>query len=113
MLRSHIVVVEAVSLLPGERQNLLRTWCEVIHHLSGVARRVRTCALSMIRYPAQERSFNLAPNQRRPQGVPFFCGQFLSHGAPFCRWAGWVSMKSMSTGQRCASGKKPEIHPQA
>ena len=34
MLRAHIIVVEAIGFLPGESQNLLRAWCEVIHHVN-------------------------------------------------------------------------------
>ena len=34
MLGAHVIVVEAVGLLPGEGQNLLRAWCEIIHHFS-------------------------------------------------------------------------------
>ena len=34
MFGAHLIVVKAVGLLAGKRQDLLRTWCEVIHHVN-------------------------------------------------------------------------------
>ena len=32
VLGAHVVVVEAVGFFAGECQDLLRAWCEVVHH---------------------------------------------------------------------------------
>jgi hypothetical protein len=53
MLRAHVIVVEAIGLLAGEGQDLLRAWCEVIHHVCLSDPRARR-ALRTSRQPQQD-----------------------------------------------------------